>query len=104
LIITDDTDLHRLEIKCKRCQHIQDEIIERPKLIPRKTELLNAPCPECKGMDLEGTDQDIVDYLALIATKMGSKIEVIAGKAEHGMMLSSIGKIGAILRYNPGHS
>ncbi len=104
LIITDDTDLHRLEIKCKRCQHIQEEIIEHQKLIPRKTELLSTPCPECKGMDLEAIDQDIVDYLALIATKMGSKIEVIAGKAEHGMMLSSIGKMGAILRYNPGHS
>jgi len=55
-------------------------------------------------MDLESTQQDIVDYLALIAAKTGSKIEVISGKAEHGMMLSSLEKIGAILRYNPGHS
>jgi peptide chain release factor subunit 1 len=28
-------------------------------------------------------------------------VEVISGKSEHGSMLSSIGKIGAILRYNP---
>ncbi|KAG2472624.1 MAG: hypothetical protein NPMRTHETA2_1790001 [Nitrosopumilales archaeon] len=55
-------------------------------------------------MDLEAIQQDIVDYLALIAAKTGSKIEVISGKAEHGMMLSSLGNIGAILRYNPGHS
>jgi len=104
LIITDNTDLYRIEVKCKRCQHIQEEILERPKVISRKTELLNSPCPNCKAMDLEATQQDIVDYLALIAAKTGSKIEVISGKAEHGMMLSSLGKIGAILRYNPGHS
>ena len=104
LIITDNTDLYRIEVKCKRCQHIQEEILERPKVISRKTELLNSPCPNCKAMDLEATQQDIVDYLALIAAKTGSKIEVISGKAEHGMMISSLGKIGAILRYNPGHS
>jgi len=104
LIITDNTDLYRIEVKCKRCQHIQEEILERPKVISRKTELLNSPCPNCKAMDLEAIQQDIVDYLSLIAAKTGSKIEVISGKAEHGMMLSSLGKIGAILRYNPGHS
>ncbi|MCH8833792.1 MAG: peptide chain release factor aRF-1 [Thaumarchaeota archaeon] len=104
LIITDNTDLYRIEVKCKRCQRIQEEILERPKVISRKTELLNSPCPNCKAMDLEAIQQEIVDYLALIAAKTGSKIEVISGKAEHGMMLSSLGKIGAILRYNPGHS
>jgi len=104
IIITDDTDLHRIEVKCKRCQHVQEEIVERPNVIPRKTELLNSPCPSCKAMDLEATEQDLVDYLALIATKTGSKVEVVSGKAEHGAMLASLGKIGAILRYNPGHS
>ena len=104
IIITDDTDLHRIEVKCKKCQHVQEEIVERPSVIPRKTEFLNSPCPSCKGMDLEATERDLVDYLALIATKTGSKVEVVSGKAEHGAMLSSLGKIGAILRYNPGHS
>ena len=104
IIITDDIDLHRIEVKCKRCQHIQEEIVERPNVIPRKTEFLNSPCPNCKGMDLEATERDLIDYLALIATKTGSKVEVVSGKAEHGAMLASLGKIGAILRYNPGHS
>ncbi len=103
LIITDDTNLHKIEVKCRRCQNIQEEILERPKVIQRKTELLSSPCPNCKSMDSEATEQDIVDYLALIATKAGSKIEVISGSAEHGQMLSSLGKVGAILRYNPGH-
>jgi len=101
IIITDNTNLYRIECKCKKCQNIQEEIVELPKVIPRKTELLNTSCPNCKSTDLEVNQQDIVDYLALIATKTGTTIEVVSGKAEHGIMLSSIGKNGAILRYNP---
>lgn len=101
LLITDDTNLHRLEVKCKRCQHLQEEIIEQQKIIPRKTELLAKPCPSCKSMDLEAISQDIVDYLSLIATPVGTKVEVISGASEYGAMLSSLGKIGAMLRYNP---
>jgi len=101
IIVTDDTNLYRIECKCKKCKNIQEDIVELPKVIPRKTELLKTVCPNCKSTDSEVNQQDIVDYLALIATKTGTKIEVISGKAEHGTMLSSIGKIGAILRYNP---
>jgi len=101
IIITDDTNLHRIESKCKRCQNIQEFIVERQNVIPKKTELVNAQCPNCKSTDSEETEQDIVDYLALIATKTGTGVEVVSGKSEHGTMLSSIGKIGAILRYNP---
>lgn len=101
IIITGDIDLNRIEIKCKRCNNITEEIVERIQVIPKKTELLNLPCPNCKSKDSEAATQDIIDYFALIATKTGTKIEVVSGKAEHGMMLSSLGKIGAILRYNP---
>ncbi len=101
IIITDDTNLYRIECKCKKCQNIQEDLVELPKVIPRKTELLNTACPNCNSTDSEVSQQDIVDYLALIATKTGTTIEVVSGKAEHGTMLSSIGKIGAILRYNP---
>ena len=62
---------------------------------------MSEPCPDCKSMDTELSEQDIVDYLALIASQTGTKVEVIAGKAEHGVMLASLGKIAAILRYNP---
>jgi peptide chain release factor subunit 1 len=104
LIITDDTNLHRVEGKCKRCQHIQEEIIERPLVIPKKTEYSNNPCPSCKAMEVEVNEQDIVDYLELLAAKTGTQLEVISGSAEHGNMLASLGKAGAILRYNPGHA
>ncbi len=101
LLITDDTNMYRLEVKCKRCQNIQEEITDRLKLIPRKTELLNKPCPSCKSTDQEAISQDLVDYLSLIAAQVGTKVEVISGVTEYGSMLTSLGKVGAILRYNP---
>lgn len=101
ILITDDINLYRLEVTCKRCKNIQEEIIERVKIIPRQTELLNKPCPNCKSTDQEANSQDLIDYLSLIATPVGTKIEVISGISEHGAMLSSLGKMGAILRYNP---
>ena len=104
MIITDDTNLNRVEGKCKRCQHIQEEIVERPLVIPKKTEYTNKPCPGCNAMEVQVNEQDIVDYLEILAAKTGTQLEVISGSAEHGNMLASLGKVGAILRYNPGHT
>jgi peptide chain release factor subunit 1 len=104
LIITDNTNLNRVEGICKRCQHTQEDILERPLVIPKKTEYRNNPCPECNSMEVEVNEQDIVDYLEILAAKTGTQLEVISGSAEHGTMLASLGKIGAILRYNPGHA
>ena len=104
LIITDDTNLHKVEGKCRRCQNLQEAIVERVDVIPTKTKFTTNPCPGCNAMEVEANERDIVDYLSLIAAKTGTRIEVISGSAEYGNMLASLGKVGAILRYNPGHS
>ena len=104
LIITDNTELYKVESKCNRCNNIQEKIVEQQKVISTKTEFQNSACPSCKATNIETNEQDIVDYFALLAAKTGTKIEVISGNAEHGLMLASIGKIGAILRYNPNYS
>ncbi|MEO9308422.1 putative ERF1 domain 2 protein [Nitrosotalea sinensis] len=101
VLITDDTNLRKIDITCKRCQNVQTEILDRAKVIPRIQELLSKPCPSCKSMDLESSERDIVDYLDLLAGQAGAKVEVITGATEYGTMLSSIGKVGAFLRYNP---
>ncbi|MCH2407120.1 MAG: peptide chain release factor 1, partial [Candidatus Nitrosopelagicus sp.] len=104
IIITDNTELYKVESKCTRCNNIQEKIVEQQKVIPTKTEFQNSPCPSCNAANIETNGQDIVDYLALLAAKTGTKIEVISGNTEHGLMLGSIGKVGAILRYNPNYS
>ena len=55
-------------------------------------------------MDFEINDQDLIDFVALIASQTGTKVEVVSGKTEHGIMLGSLGNIAAILRYNPNRS
>ena len=104
IIITDNTELYRIESKCKKCEHIQEKIVERIKVISTKTELQNSSCPSCQSTDINVFDQDIIDYIAILALKTGTTVEVISGVSEHGTMLASIGKTGAILRYNPNYS
>lgn len=104
LIITDDTNLFKINAKCKRCQHIQEDIVEQKAVIPKKTEYANSPCPNCNAMEVDANEQDIVDYLEILAAKTGTQLEVISGSTEYGNNLGSLGKIGAILRYNPGHA
>jgi len=104
VIISDDINMSRIEKTCKRCSNVEDELIEQGKRIARKTEMKNKPCSECKTTDSEITDQDLIDYIALIASQTGTKVEVVSGKTEHGVMLGSLGNIAAILRYNPNRN
>ena len=104
IIVTDKIGLYRIEAKCNRCNEIREKNIEQTKLIQTKTEFENSPCSSCKSTDIGITDQDIVDYLSLLATKTGTKVEVISGVSEHGSMISNLGNIGAILRYNPNYT
>ncbi len=104
LLVTDDTDMHKLDVKCNKCSHVQEKVLKRPEIIKNRTQMLNSPCPECSSTDLDASERDFVDYLALLSSKTGTTIEVISGKTEHGVMLGSLGMVGAILRYNPGHA
>jgi len=104
IIVTDKIGLYRIESKCKRCNDTQEKIIERIKVFQTKTELEDSPCLSCKSLDVEVSEQDIVDYLSLLSAKTGTKIEVISGVSEHGSMISNLGNVGAILRYNPNYS
>lgn len=104
VLVVDNAEMGRLEIRCKKCNITEEEFLKRVEIIARRSQLLAAPCHSCGSTGLEAADQDIVDYLALLAAENGTRVEVISGKAEHGMMLSSLGGFGAILRYNPRHS
>ena len=104
IIVTDKIGLYRIEAKCNRCNDTQEKIIEQAKVIRTKTELANSPCSSCKSLDIEVSEQDIVDYLSILGAKLGTKIEVISGVSEYGTMVSNLGNIGAILRYNPNYT
>ena len=104
VIITDSVNLYRIESKCNKCKHAQEKIVERIKVIQFKTELKNTPCPSCKSLGIEVLEQDIIEYISLLSAKTGTTVEVISGVSEHGSMITNLGKIGAILRYNPNYT
>ena len=104
LLINDNTGLVRIEAKCGRCKSAREKTVPRQQAIPAKSEYESGPCPSCNAMEVGASEQDIVDYMELLASKTGTRLEVISGASEHGHMLESLGKVGAILRYNPGHA
>jgi peptide chain release factor subunit 1 len=96
VIVNDDITILRVEIKCNKCQNIQERFIERNELNSLKQELTSSTCPSC-GSQL--SDQDIIEHLEELSLMSGSRLEVISGKTEEGAQLASLGKIGAILRF-----
>jgi len=101
VLVTDDITFIRLEIKCNKCQHIQEKFLERNELMSMKQDIISNPCPNCGSQDLESIEQDIIEYLEELSIMVGSRLEVISGKTEEGQQLASLGKLGAILRFKP---
>ena len=101
VIVTDDIDYVKIDVKCKRCGTVQEKFVERPNVQTMKQEIISRPCPSCNAIDFETYEKDIVDYFEELVTLSGSKLEVISGKTEEGAQLGSIGKVGAILRFRP---
>ena len=104
VLVTDDITYIRLEIKCNKCQSIQEKFIERNEFMSIKHELISRPCPNCGSLDLDSVEQDIIEYLEELSIMVGARLEVISGKTEEGAQLASLGKLGAILRFKPINS
>jgi len=99
IIVNDDITILRVEIKCNKCQNIQEKFIERNELMSLKQASTSSNCQSCGSQDLELSEQDIIEYLEELSLMSGSRLEVISGKTEEGAQLASLGKIGAILRF-----
>ncbi len=101
IIVTDDIDIVRLEIICKKCNNIIEKITDKEHIIETKQNLISKPCPNCSSMDYLIKEKDIIDYLEELSALSGCRLEIISSKTEEGNQLQSLGKIGALLRFKP---
>ncbi len=101
LIVTDEISYVQLEIKCNKCGDVQENFVERSKLITLKQVETSKACSKCGSVDKVSSEKDIVDVLEELSVNIGSKMEIISSKTEEGAQLASLGNIGALLRFNP---
>jgi peptide chain release factor subunit 1 len=101
VIVTDDISQTKLEAKCNRCGYSQQKFTEKARVTALKQDILSKPCPSCSAFDYKIAEKDIVDYLEELAALTGSRLEIISGRSEEGAQISSLGGIGAILRFRP---
>ena len=103
VIVTDDITHVRMTIKCKKCDNIQERIIDTNEIVSTKQNILSKQCPSCHGNDFDTEETDIIEYLEELSVMSGCLLEVISGKTEEGSQLNSFGKIGAILRFKQNY-
>src|ERR687891_177837 len=101
VIVTDDITVTVVETRCRNCANRDIEIVERPRLLTARQELLSSSCKNCGNPDQEIKERDIVEYLEELASSTGAGLEIISGKSEEGAQVSSLGQVGAILRFRP---
>ncbi|MGH9953734.1 MAG: hypothetical protein ACRD5J_19125, partial [Nitrososphaeraceae archaeon] len=87
--------------KCRKCSNRDIDFVERPHLMAARQELVSSSCRNCGNVDQEIKESDIVEYLEELASSTGAEMEIISGKSEEGAQISSLGKVGAILRFRP---
>lgn len=98
-IVTDDISVVVVEIKCGKCENSDIEIVERSNLMTARQQFLSRSCKNCGNLDQEIKERDIVEYLEELSSSTGARLEIISGKSEEGAQISSLGKVGAILRF-----
>ena len=101
IIVTDDIDLVRLEVICKKCNNTIEKIIDNEHLIETKQNLISKACSNCSSMDYLIQEKDLIDYLEELSVLSGTRLEIISAKTEEGNQIQSLGKIGALLRFKP---
>ena len=101
VIVTDDISIVLVEKKCRKCSNRDIDFVERPRLLAARQELVSSSCRNCGNVDQEFKESDIVEYLEELASSTGAELEIISGKSEEGAQISSLGKVGAILRFRP---
>src|ERR687898_665261 len=101
VIVADNVTHLVLESKCKKCEHLDQTVIDRSSAVTTRQQIMAKPCPMCGSTDYDISEKDIVEHLEELTAVTGTTLEVISAQTEEGNQLTSLGGIGAILRFKP---
>ena len=97
ILVLEDINKYRVELKCPKCGYTTEKYIDELEL--EKVERMPPKCPKCK-IEMEIVDtQELIDYLYNNAKTYGYKIEILSPKTEHGRILKQFEGIAALLRF-----
>ena len=101
VIMIDEIQLEEIKLKCNKCNAEKIMYAERINLMNTRQNLLSNACESCGATDLVINDSDLISVVEDLSGQTGAKLEIISSKTEEGAQLSSLGGIGAILRFRP---
>ncbi len=97
-ITTDSTGIIEKIATCRKCGLSKTELLDK-KNVQAIQEMISRPCENCKAVDYQASERDIVNVLEDIAVQTGARIEVISTASEEKAKLTALGGFAAILRY-----
>ncbi|MBS7640686.1 MAG: peptide chain release factor aRF-1 [Candidatus Bathyarchaeia archaeon] len=101
LLLSEALDTVRVTVSCTSCGYTYKETMKSSEVLGFTQSLVGKQCPNCSNQTLEVTEEkEIIEELAEIAERSGSRVEIISPETEEGqMLLKSFGGIAAILKY-----
>lgn len=102
LLLSEALDTVRVTVSCSSCGYMYKETLRSFEVLSFTQSLIGKPCPKCNNQTtLEvAEEKELVEELAELAEKSGSRVEIISPETEEGqMLLKSFGGVAAILKY-----
>ena len=99
VIVSDNTELSEVVVKCQGCGKSQRKILSNDKKLQTIQELTSTECRQCNSKEYEIEEKDIIDVLEDLASKTEAKVEVISTDSEEKAQITKLGGIAALLRY-----
>ncbi len=97
-VATDSSPLIEVVAVCRKCGLPKTQVVNR-KDVKVMQEFVSAPCVNCRAVDYEVEEKDMIDVLEDAASQTDARVQVIATDSEEKAKLAALGGFAALLRY-----
>ena len=98
LLISETVDQIRVISKCNNCGNTIEETVKTD-IGEYISNAQKQQCPQCKNVNWDITEKDLIMDLGDLAEKSNTRVEIISSQTEEGRQIQSFGGICVILRY-----